>query len=97
MKFSERRKHKRFDIFDSKLHVLDTTKGDSLLEGTIDNFSRYGLCIMTEKPFRKGQKITIKDEFIALPQPATVRWSKKYKDDHYKAGLELMTLKNNGI
>ena len=88
MKFSERRKHKRFDIFDSKLHVLDTTKGDSLLEGTIDNFSRYGLCIMTEKPLEKGQEITIKDDLTVYPLIATVRWSKKYNGHCYKAGLE---------
>jgi len=97
MNFSERRKHKRFNILDAKIHVLDSKKNNPLLEGSIDNFSQYGLCIMTPKPLKQGQEIAIKDEFIAFPQPARVRWSKKYKDDYYKAGLELMTLKNNGI
>ena len=98
MKSTERRKHKRFDIlFDSKINVLNSNKDKTLLEGVIDNFSLYGLCIMTQEPLNKGQEITIKDEFLVFPQPATVRWSQKYKGDYYKAGLELMTLENHGV
>jgi hypothetical protein len=91
MKSSERREHKRFNILDSKVRVLDPLNKNTLSAGTIDNFSQYGLCIITQAPLRKGQAITIRDEFITLPQPATVRWSKKYKDDYYKVGLKLMT------
>ena len=88
MKFSERRKHKRFDILDLKIHVLDSMNKNVLLEGTIDNFSKYGVCIMTDKPLEKGQEITIKDDFTVYPLIATVRWSKKCNGHCYKAGLE---------
>ena len=87
MKFSERRKHKRFHILDSKIRVLDSTSEDALLEGAIDNFSEFGLCIMTPKPLKEGQEITLKDYFSAYPQTAKVRWSKKY-NGLYKTGLE---------
>lgn len=88
MKFSERRKHKRFPILDLKIHVLDPINAHTLLEAAIDNFSKYGVCIMTEKPLKKGQEITIKDDFTVYPLIATVRWSKKYNGHCYKAGLE---------
>ena len=88
MNFPERRKHERFDMLASKIYILDSIKEDILLEGAMDNFSRYGLCIMTQKPLKKGQELTIKDDFTIYPQTAKVRWSKKYNDDCYKAGLE---------
>ena len=87
MKSSERRKHKRFDILDLKINVLDSFNEDILFEGSINNFSEYGLCIMTQEPLKEGQEITVKDDFSAYPQTAMVRWSKKY-NDYYKAGLE---------
>ena len=97
MKFTERRKHKRFDTLDLKIHVLDAVNKDILLEGAIDNFSQYGLCITTKEPLNEGQKINIKDEISSYSLPATVRWNKKYNGHYYKAGLELMTLQNNGV
>ena len=97
MKFSERRKHKRFNILDFKIHVLDSIKGDILSKGAIDNFSEYGLCIMTQESLKQGQEITVKDDFSAYPQTAMVRWSKKYNGRYYKSGLKLITLTNNGI
>lgn len=97
MEFSERRQYKRFNIIDSTIHVLDSMNKDVLFNGAIDNFSKYGLCIMTQRPLKKGQEITIKDEFIAQTQTATVRWSKNYNGRYYKAGLQLMALTNNGV
>lgn len=86
----DKRRHIRYDTISEVQYVLNRMHSEEIFDGVIVNISKSGICLLTTNPLNKGQDITIKSKFPATPQTATVRWSTKYHDLYYKAGLELI-------
>ena len=86
----DKRRHRRADTISAVQYVTSLFHTDEIFDGVISNISESGVCLLTTNPLSKGQDITIKNKIPATPRTATVRWSTKYHDLYYKAGLELI-------
>jgi hypothetical protein len=86
----ENRKHTRKDAAYFTEYSMDAVSGELTSSGVITDMSRSGLCLLTPEAINKGENIFIKCHTSTPPRCATVRWSKKYKDCHFRAGLEFV-------
>jgi hypothetical protein len=86
----DKRRHSRDNTISVVQYVLNRLHSEEIFDGVIANISESGVCLLTTDPLSKGQDITIKNKISATSQTATVRWSTKYHDLYYKAGLELI-------
>jgi hypothetical protein len=86
----DKRRHSRDDTISAVQYVLNRLHSEEIFDGVIANISESGVCLLTTDPLGKGQDITIKNKISATSQTATVRWSTKYHDLYYMAGLELI-------
>jgi len=86
----DKRRHSRNETISAVQYVLNRLHSEEIFDGVIANISESGVCLLTTNPLSKGQDITIKNKIPATPQTATVRWSTKYHDLYYMAGLELI-------
>ena len=85
----ERRKEPRHLHYSSvKFKSPRDGNDDELLDGTVINISSSGLCIYSFVPLSEGQKITIMDDLPTKHRNFTVRWSNKWLEDFFVAGLE---------
>ncbi len=69
--------------------MLDPFKADEIFEGTIDNISESGMCIVTSEALTEGQEITIKSLLFLPSQTAVVCWVEP-RDNSYKVGLKFL-------
>jgi hypothetical protein len=90
MTVSDKRRHSRDDTISTVQYVLNRLPSEEIFDGVIANMSASGVCLLTTNPLSNGQDITIKNKIPATSQTATVRWSTKYHDLYYMAGLELL-------
>jgi hypothetical protein len=86
----DKRRHSRDDTISAVQYVLNRLHSEEIFDGVIANISESGVCLLTTDPLNKGQDITIKNKIPATSQTATVRWSSKYHNLYYMAGLELI-------
>jgi hypothetical protein len=82
-------KHDRCYVNSPVEYVLDPFSADEVFEGTIDNISESGMCLITSRPLREGQEITIKSLLFLPSQTAVVCWIEP-QDDSYRIGLKFV-------
>jgi hypothetical protein len=70
-------------------YVLDPFNADEVFEGTIDNISESGMCLLTSQSLTEGQEITIKSLLFLPSQTAVVCWVEP-GDNEYKIGLKFL-------
>jgi hypothetical protein len=80
-------KHDRCYMNSSVEYVLDPFNTDEIFEGTIDNISESGMCLLTSHPLTEGQEITIKSLLFLPSQTAVVCWTEP-QNDGYRVGLK---------
>jgi hypothetical protein len=80
-------KHDRCYVNSPVEYVLDPFNTNEVFEGTIDNISESGMCLVTSKSLTEGQEITIKSLLFLPSQTAVVCWVKP-QDDGYRVGLK---------
>jgi hypothetical protein len=86
----EKRKYGRRYIVATLEYVLDPLIADEIYDGVIADISDSGLCILTTDRLMEGQAIKLKNALPLSSQSATVRWSERYNNLYYRAGLELV-------
>ena len=80
-------KHDRCYMNSSVEYVLDPFNADEIFEGTIENISESGMCLLTSHALTEGQEITIKSLLFLPSQTAVVCWTET-QDDGYRVGLK---------
>jgi hypothetical protein len=85
---SDKRRHSRKNVISTVEFYSDTLNENEIGEGFIANISESGLCLLTTNHLNKGQTIKIQNSVTVSFQTATVRWSERYRNLYYKAGLE---------
>jgi hypothetical protein len=86
----ERRKHRRSYIIGTVEYTVDSSTTNKIFDGVIADTSETGICLLTDNPLRKGQKIIIKNSISPFSRTAIVCWSEKYNHFYYKTGLEFL-------
>ena len=82
-------KHDRCYVNSPVEYMLDPLNADEIFEGTIDNISESGMCLVTSKALTEGQEITIKSLLFLPSQTAVVCWVEP-QDGSYKVGLKFV-------
>jgi hypothetical protein len=82
-------KHDRCYVNSPLEYVLDPFNADEIFEGTIDNISESGMCLVTSQSLTEGQEITIKSLLFLPSQTAVVCWVEP-ADNGYKVGLKFL-------
>jgi hypothetical protein len=82
-------KHDRCYVNSPVEYVLDPFNADEIFEGTIDNISESGMCLVTSQSLTEGQEITIKSLLFLPSQTAVVCWI-EHEDNGYKVGLKFL-------
>jgi len=62
---------------------------DAVFEGTIDNISESGMCLLTPHSLTEGQEITVKSLLFLPSQTAVVCWVEP-QDNGYRVGLRFL-------
>jgi len=82
-------KHDRCYVNSPVEYVLAPFNVDEIFEGTIDNISESGMCLVISQPLSEGQEITIKSLLFLPSQTAVVCWIEP-QDDSYRVGLKFV-------
>ena len=85
---SDKRRHRRDYITSVIEYSLNPRIPDEVFDAVVADISESGLCLLTTSSLSKGQEIVIKNDTLAFNKKAIVRWSEKYNDFYYKAGVE---------
>ncbi|MFH1026132.1 MAG: PilZ domain-containing protein, partial [Nitrospirota bacterium] len=85
---SDKRRHRRDYITSVIEYSLNPRIPDEAFDAVVADISESGLCLLTTYSLNKGQEIVIKNGTLAFDKKAIVRWSEKYTDFYYKAGVE---------
>jgi hypothetical protein len=85
----EKRKHRRTDM-SCFIEYSRESSADNTSNGVITNMSESGICLLTPKLLKEGENILLKSDIGIPHQKATVRWSRQYKNYHYRTGLEFV-------
>jgi hypothetical protein len=86
----DKRRHKRRDTVIPIEYLVDRLTPDEAFEGVIADVSESGLCLLTAKSLREGQKIDIKNNAHPPLRSASVRWIRNDSELYYKVGLEFV-------
>jgi hypothetical protein len=84
----DKRKHRRMHVTSTVEYVFSHSSQNDNYDGVVADVSESGLCLFTAEPLSKGQAIIIQNHILAAPRTATVRWSEKFNNLYYKAGVE---------
>jgi len=83
----ENRRHARRDVVFFTGYAKGLQSDESVSNGVITNISKSGICLLTPEVLNDGEKIFIRCSNNSSPRKAVVRWSKKYKDCHFRSGV----------
>ena len=96
----ERRKCPRFphvlEMQARALAQIGGTKPASILRGRVQNLSRGGVCVLSDRPVDKNAvvicEIALPDLPLLIPTVMQVRWDQKreVQGEHYLVGLQFL-------
>ena len=86
----ERRKYRRNELMTSVQYTYPSEFSETILKGTITNYSNAGICLIVSQPLAKGQEIIVRSAGLPSSKRAIVRWQENISRYTYRVGLEFI-------
>jgi len=84
----ERRKYRRNELTAGVQYTYPSEFSETILKGTITNYSNAGICLIVSQPLAEGREIIVRSMGLSSSKRAIVRWQKNISRYTYRLGLE---------